>query len=347
MAHKKSRTVTDLSQPMPDLDERGHQAAPASQSPIYRPTIVIPDLWKVLLKSVLRVGVIVLGKKLKHGDLTREGKARCDHLIYMIRLGQVPPTAHIICTGYGGESHAMRSYILDRIGNADYWSDRIIPEPKAAFTRDNIDQSVKLFERDGIQFDATFIVSSEPHIHRVHATDVLVPEFGDFLPLREKYSHKPIFPVAAPYPYTNWADEKVRWLSDVCTTFQWTGPFDTNLYALIADQETGKPHLDVIRRQPVQLFKHALQYLTFLSQQPPVVRGAAQHLTIDWAVNEVQSALATRLPVLEDALERAETALGDNGLEVPACFEDWETIVGEIREARGYIQHRADPDYLL
>lgn len=322
-------------------DPLKEKVAPQSaESLTIKPALILPDLWSVIL-PLSRVVVLLLGKKLRNGNITEEGKVRCARLAYLIQIGRIPWNAHIVCSGKNGEAAAFKKELLNHLPDTAYWNKHIHEEERAGFTRENVLFTLKLLKDKRLPFDVLFVVSSSYHIQRVHTTDFLVPEFGDYLPVRREFPWKIIISEEAPYPFSNWHEEFIRWCASVFQLSHWFGPLETMFHGMSPENQRV---VKTVRRPIVAVFKTALYHLhTFASHQPSILE-TLQAAEKDF-IGKVLGQIGTCLNNLDKVAAELEMEL-KGSWEVPATYERWSEASAEVNKARVTFRN-LDPDYLV
>ncbi len=304
---------------------------------------VIPSLRQAILQLTCRVAVLLLGKRLINGTLTREGRSRCDCLVGLIHDGTIPPDAVIVCSGHRGEAVAMQSYLINRLGDVEHWSNQIILETEARFSRDNIELSMRRLEELQKRFDVVYCISSDYHVQRVEAVDILAPSVSDLRPLRQKYPWKPVTLLGAPYPFARHPSESVRWLASIYCLTHWFAPLEATLYGLQPADGQSEPHIKTIRVETVKLVKMALEHLARLEQKVPLPTDGSNS-QVAAAVERVAANFRRHLNALSELVRRMEQAFNGR-LEIRAEYEEWDDCLVELRKAKADLQWAADPDY--
>lgn len=304
---------------------------------------VIPDLSDLVRQLACRAAVIVFGKRLKNGKLTREGRSRCDYLLHLIDRGVIPADAIIVFSGQHGEALLMQSYFMERLGCVTHWMKRVFLEPEARFTRENVEFSINLLEERRAPFDLLYCISSNYHIEREQAIDILVPEVSDLRKLREKYPSKPVTLLGAPYPFSNFPDETVVWLASVYRVASWWSPLEVTLRGLACRSEGGPPEVTHIRAETVKLLELAIEHLDRLERRTPPIEAIAD-LQLEPAVTRLAARFRPHLVELEKLHRRLTEALAGRP-EIPATAAEWQDGLATIRAAKADLQHAADPDY--
>jgi hypothetical protein len=304
---------------------------------------VIPNLSDLVRQLACRAAVIVFGKRLKNGKLTREGRSRCDYLLHLIDKGVVPADAAIVFSGQHGEALLMQSYFMERLGCVTHWMKRVFLEPEARFTRENVEYSLHLLEERRVPFDLVYCISSNYHIEREQAIDILVPEVSDLRKLREKYPSKPVTLLGAPYPFSNFPDETVLWLGSVYRVASWWSPLEVTLRGLSPRAEGAVAEVAHIRAETVKLLELAIEHLDRLERRTPKAEAIAD-AQLEPAVTRLASRFRPHLVELEKLHGRLIDALGGRP-EIPAGPTEWQEGLATLRAAKADLQHAADPDY--
>lgn len=308
-----------------------------------KPALILPDLWSVVL-PITRVVVLLLGKKLDdNGDITEEGKARCAFLAYLIKIGRIPWNAHIVCSGGNGEAAAFKTELLKHLPDHRYWDKHIHLEENARFTRQNVALTLERLKELELEFDVLIVVSSCYHIQRVHTTDFLVPEFGDYLPVRQQFPWKIVISEEAPYPFANWHEEFMRWCANVFQLSHWFGPLETTFHGMNPEPPSNRV-VKIIRRPVVQVFKTALHHLRDFANRQPSVPSTLHQATRNFIVQSLGQ-ISNCLNDLDGVAAQLEKALNGRK-EVPATYEQWEGESATVNQARAVFRN-LDPDYLV
>ncbi len=157
----------------------------------------------------------ILGKRNSHGKyLTVECKSRVDHLVALMKQGEIKPDSVVFSGGRSSsadmfsEGALMADYFTGQTG---FLSDKIFVDTEAKDTRENIANIAAYIRRMGIPGEEIdfALCSSDYHIRRVDNVDRKVRPESCLLPAYES-GIKNIRYLAALYPYRDSKDPLQR-----------------------------------------------------------------------------------------------------------------------------------------